>query len=366
MALVLANRVQESGTANTTVSFTLTGAVPGFQSFGAVGNGNTTYYSATDTAGNWEVGIGTYSTTGPTLTRTSVYASSNSNLAVTFSGTVNVFLVYPASKSVNLDASDNVSALGTISSGTWQGSAVQPSYGGTGLTTFSGANRALYSTGASALTAGILPVAAGGTGTATPGLTAGSNVTITGSWPNQTIASTSAAVATPTVRGILFGSSSSTTYVTALGYQAGQTSQGSQSVAVGYRAGQSSQADCSVAIGYIAGQTTQGIGTIAVGGYAGQTSQSLAGVAIGNGAGTCSQGQRAIAIGSNAGNYLQGAKAIAIGCAAGITNQHANTIAIGACVSTDGPCRTFVSPIRNATTAYRLYYNPTTKEITYG
>lgn len=37
---------------------------------------------------------------------------------------------------------------------------------------------------------GLLPVASGGTGTATPALVAGSNVTITGSWPNQTINST--------------------------------------------------------------------------------------------------------------------------------------------------------------------------------
>jgi len=35
---------------------------------------------------------------------------------------------------------------------------------------------------------GLLPVANGGTGTATPGLVQGANVTITGSWPNQTIA----------------------------------------------------------------------------------------------------------------------------------------------------------------------------------
>jgi len=34
---------------------------------------------------------------------------------------------------------------------------------------------------------GILPVANGGSGTATPSLVQGSNVTITGSWPNQTI-----------------------------------------------------------------------------------------------------------------------------------------------------------------------------------
>ena len=134
MALVLADRVQQTGTANTTVSFTLSGSVTGYQSFAVVGNTNTTYYAATDTSGNWEVGIGTYSTTGPTLTRTTVVASSNSGSAVTFSGTVNVFVTYPSEKSVNLDGSGNVSALGTVSSGVWQGTAVAVGYGGTGAT----------------------------------------------------------------------------------------------------------------------------------------------------------------------------------------------------------------------------------------
>jgi hypothetical protein len=140
MALALNDRVQQTGTANTTVSFTLSGSVTGFQSFAVVGNGNTTYYSAFDATGNWEVGVGTYSTTGPTLTRTSILASSNSGSAVTFSGTVNVFVTYPAEKSVNLDGSNNVSALGTVSSGTWQGTTVGVAYGGTGVTASSGAN----------------------------------------------------------------------------------------------------------------------------------------------------------------------------------------------------------------------------------
>jgi len=140
MALVLKDRVQEAGTSNTTVSFTLTGAVAGFQSFTVIGNGNTTYYSATDALGNWEAGIGTYSTTGPTLTRTTILSSSNSGSAVTFSGAVNVFVTYPSEKSVNLDGSDNVSALGTVSSGIWQGSTIGVAYGGTGVTSSSGAN----------------------------------------------------------------------------------------------------------------------------------------------------------------------------------------------------------------------------------
>jgi hypothetical protein len=237
MALVLANRVQESATANTTVSFTLTGAVTGFQTFAVIGNTNTTFYSATDTTGNWEVGLGTYSngatgatqaagpttgswttngslvgsnivwyspsdtgytagdyvllfdqtagssffyygeitliqfaggfgfafhadiissggtpngdpssswimqeSAGVTLTRTTVYASSNAGSAETFVDPVSVFVTYPSGRSVNLDSSGNVSALGTVASGTWQGSTIGVAYGGTGVTTSSGAN----------------------------------------------------------------------------------------------------------------------------------------------------------------------------------------------------------------------------------
>jgi hypothetical protein len=140
MALVVYDRVQQTASANTTVSFTLTGSVTGYQSFAVVGNGNTTFYAATDASGDWEVGLGTYSTTGPTLTRTTILSSSNSGSAVTFSGTVNVWITYPSEKSVNLDGSGNVTALGTVGSGTWQGTTVAVGYGGTGVTASSGAN----------------------------------------------------------------------------------------------------------------------------------------------------------------------------------------------------------------------------------
>lgn len=100
MALQVFDRVQVTGTANTTVSFTLGSAVTGFQSFSVLTNGNTTYYAATDTSGNWEVGLGTYLTTGPTLTRTTILSSSNTGSAVTFVGTVTVFITYPSSKSI--------------------------------------------------------------------------------------------------------------------------------------------------------------------------------------------------------------------------------------------------------------------------
>jgi hypothetical protein len=88
------------------------------------------------------VGIGTYSTTGPTLARTTVLSNSDGNTTpITLtSGSKQVFLTYPAEKSVNLDASGNVSPLGTVSSGTWQGATVGVAYGGTGVTASSGAN----------------------------------------------------------------------------------------------------------------------------------------------------------------------------------------------------------------------------------
>jgi hypothetical protein len=141
MALVVYDRVQETTTTSGTGSVTLLGAVSGFQSFAVVGNGNTTYYTITDGA-NWEVGIGTYSTSGPTLARTTVLSNSSGNTSpITLSGGLaQVFLTYPAEKSVNLDSSGNVTPLGTIASGTWQGTTVGVSYGGTGVTTSSGAN----------------------------------------------------------------------------------------------------------------------------------------------------------------------------------------------------------------------------------
>ena len=143
MALVLADRVQESASAPGTGSVTLLGAALGYQSFAVIGNGNTTFYCIADQGGNnWEVGVGTYSSTGPTLARTTVLANSLGTTAkINFSsGTQTVFVTYPSEKSVNLDSSGNVSPLGTIASGVWQGTTVGVAYGGTGVTASSGPN----------------------------------------------------------------------------------------------------------------------------------------------------------------------------------------------------------------------------------
>ena len=109
MALQVADRIQQTGTANTTVSFTLSATTVGYQAFSpAITTGNTTYYSANDGT-NWEVGIGTL-TNSTTLTRTVILSSSNSGSAVsTFGATVTIFCDYPAGKSVIQDANGNVS-----------------------------------------------------------------------------------------------------------------------------------------------------------------------------------------------------------------------------------------------------------------
>ena len=109
MALQLADRVQVTATANTTVSFSLGSAVTGYQNFSVITNGNTVYYGSSDGT-NWEVGIGTYNSTGPVLTRTTILSSSNSGSAVsTFGASVNVWVDYPAGKSINQNASGYLS-----------------------------------------------------------------------------------------------------------------------------------------------------------------------------------------------------------------------------------------------------------------
>ena len=102
MALVLADRVKETTATTGTGTVTLAGASVGFQSFAVIGNGNTTFYTiALQNGAEWEVGIGTYTSSGTTLSRDSVLASSNSGALVNFSaGTKDVFVTYPASYSL--------------------------------------------------------------------------------------------------------------------------------------------------------------------------------------------------------------------------------------------------------------------------
>lgn len=107
MALVLKDRVKETSTTTGTGTYTLAGAVSGFETFGEVGDGNTTYYACTDGT-DFEVGIGTYTASGTTLARTTILQSSNSDNAVNWTaGTRTLFCTLPAEKMVFLDASGN-------------------------------------------------------------------------------------------------------------------------------------------------------------------------------------------------------------------------------------------------------------------
>ena len=113
MALILADRVKETttvtGTQSTSPTATLLGAVTGFQAFAtAMATSSTTYYCiAGQGVSEWEVGIGTLSASA-TLTRAvTPLSSSNAGASVNFSaGTKDVFVSYPASKSVDLSAKD--------------------------------------------------------------------------------------------------------------------------------------------------------------------------------------------------------------------------------------------------------------------
>lgn len=117
MALVLKDRVKETTTTTSTGTYTLAGAVTGYQSFSVVGDGNTTYYTVTNGT-DWEVGIGTYTSSGTTLSRDTILASSNSGNAVSWgAGSKDVFLTYPAERSVYVDGAEIVPATSASYSG---------------------------------------------------------------------------------------------------------------------------------------------------------------------------------------------------------------------------------------------------------
>ena len=107
MALVVKDRVQETTTTTGTGTVTLAGAVTGFQTFSAVGDGNTCYYAITSGI-DWEVGLGTYTASGTTLSRDTILESSNAGSAITLSGTSNVFVTYPAEKSGHKDDTNTI------------------------------------------------------------------------------------------------------------------------------------------------------------------------------------------------------------------------------------------------------------------
>ena len=100
MAFKLNDRVKESSSTTGTGTFTLGGAVTGFETFASgIGGSNTTYYCIFETGtANFEVGFGTLNSGASTLARTYVISSSNSDAKVNFAGATEVFCTVPGSK----------------------------------------------------------------------------------------------------------------------------------------------------------------------------------------------------------------------------------------------------------------------------
>lgn len=116
MPIVVKDRVKTTTTTVGTGTITLGAAATGFQAFSVIGDGNETYYTIFDSVnGTWEVGIGTYTASGTTLSRTTVLESSSGGSLVSFAaGTKDVFVTYPAERSVYVQGSAIESDTGSI------------------------------------------------------------------------------------------------------------------------------------------------------------------------------------------------------------------------------------------------------------
>jgi len=178
---------------------------------------------------------------------------------------------------------------------------------------------------------------------------AGNNISATG---NITSGNISTGVVTLTNGAVIKDTAGDSV---SFGQNAGNASQGSQAVAIGLNAGANGQANGAVALGVSAGQLNQGITGIAIGDSAGSSNQGLGAVAIGAAAGFDSQGQYSVAMGYYAGYTSQANNSIILNATGANLNQTtANTFT--------------VSPVRNdvANIAQVMFYNTTSKEVTYG
>jgi hypothetical protein len=168
-----------------------------------------------------------------------------------------------------------------------------------------------------------------------------------------------------------------------IGRRAGNINQGINSIAIGNLAGNNTQSSNAIAIGDHCGFNSQGDGAIAIGRWAGNSLQSANAIAFGRDAANITQGTEAVAIGHSAGNLNQGSYAVAIGSFAGNNNQGTNSVAIGSFAGypsvansavvingdttpLDAPnSGLYISPIRSNNSSNIVFYNTTTKELTY-
>ena len=358
MAILVKDRVKETTTTTGTGTVTLLGATSGFQSFSAIGNGNVTYYAIVgQTSAEWEVGIGTYTSSGTTLSRDTILASSNSGSAVNFSaGTKDVFVTYPASAGQLPYTFNNqtstytvvVSDLGKVincTTGTFTVNLTSAATLGAGF------NCWVWNSGAGTIT--IDPASSETIdGASTISLSANQTTQIISNGTNwYTVGK---AVSIPTALSGITNSASP--YTTALGYQAGTSVTGANNTFVGYQAGTATTSGTdNVAVGYraldanISSGYGVAIGTNALGaatgnagyidsvgiGWAALTNQTTGSNNIGIGtsaANAITTSTNSTAIGAFAGGNSDGNQNVFIGSSSGgiqSSNTGSNNIVIG-------------------------------------
>lgn len=381
MALVYADRVKVRARTTGTGDFTLENIINGFQSFSAVGDGNETYYGIVDAYGNWEIGQGRYEidSTEERLIRLSVISSSNSNNLVNFpAGGKNVFTTLPSTvvgDSARIIAAGNITDLFLNPNGRLelpvdanndsrlQGDSseiklITNDTGGIGLSYVNVDPNSTWSTLSNpATTRNTVILDSSSYGVYFDANNSGAYFSV-------------ASTGTITINNGIAAATIKTgdDYQIAFGLESGLTNQGMSAVALGERTGRVNQGQGAVAIGSDAGFLNQGSRAIAIGYVTGSTDQGVGAIAIGGDAAQSGQGTQAIAIGYLAGGLNQGTNSIAIGYQAGNSGVAAGSILLDATASGmgTGSAGFYVNPVRSGEPDKILYYNTSTKEISYG
>lgn len=187
---VYVNRAQVTTATTGTGTITLGAAVVGFQTFGAAGlvTGNVVSYTIED--GNaWEVGTGTYNSTGPTLTRTLVASSTGALLNL--SGSARVYVIMSAADMTALVTTFSGGTTGLTPSSATSGAitlagTLAVANGGTGVTTSTGSGSTVLSNSPAFSGTPTAPTAAIGTNTTQIATTAYVNAEIANDAPTKT------------------------------------------------------------------------------------------------------------------------------------------------------------------------------------